>query len=158
MANIDTKSKVESLQILEFKINNKDYAVDIGTIREIIHFRAASVLPNSPDFVEGVIDLRGKVVPVLNLKKRLGIPHESKEVPHHILILCLKNKTLGLIVDEVKQVHLIDEASIQAPQNIIRTHTREYLRGICRLQERLIFILSVDALLSLDEQAQLEEI
>lgn len=158
MPKNETKTKTESIQIVGFNIDDKEYAVDIKRIMEIIHYKDAVSLPNSPDFIRGVIDLRGTVIPVLDLKKRLALRCQSTKPPRHMLILRLKDKAVGMVVDQVNQVYRIDENMIQAPQKLLKSADTTFLRGVYRSEEGLVFILSVDTLLSADEQAQLEEI
>ena len=158
MPKNETKTKTESIQIVGINIDDKEYAVDIKRIMEIIHYKDAASLPNSPDFIQGVIDLRGTVIPVLDLKKRLALRSQPTKPPRHMLILRLKDKAVGMVVDQVNQVYRIDKNMIQAPQKILKSADTKFLKGIYRSEEGLVFILSVDTLLSVDEQAQLEEI
>ena len=158
MTKIESRGKTEELQLVGFRIDVKQYAVDIGRVIEIIYYKTATPLPQSPAFIEGVVDLRGIVIPVLDLKKRLRLPSTSTERPHHILIVRVQDKTIGMVVDEVKQVLQIDESQIQSPQKILKGAASKHLQGICKLNDQLVFILSLDTLLSGDEQAQLQGI
>lgn len=158
MPKTDSKSKAGELQIVSFRVDDKDYAVEISKIIEIIYYKAATPLPQSPEFIEGVVDLRGTVIPVLDLKKRLRMPSKTAGLPNHILIVHFGEKMVGIVVDEVKEVLHIEEGQIQSPQTWIKGGSSQYLRGVCKVHDQLIFILSMDQLLSDDEQAQLREI
>lgn len=155
MPKTESIDKSGELQVVSFRIDDKEYAVHIGEIIEIIYYRAATPLPQSPDFIEGVVDLRGTVIPVLDLKKRLRMPSKTAGSPNHILIVHFKDKMVGIIVDEVKQVHRLEEAKIQSPQSFLTGIGSKHLRGVCKVHDQLIFILSIDTLISDDEQAQL---
>jgi purine-binding chemotaxis protein CheW len=155
MPKTESKDKSGELQVVNFRIEDQEFAVPIETISEIIYYRPAISLPQSPDFIEGVVDLRGNVIPVFDLKKRLRIPIKKAGHPNHILVVRFKDKLVGIIVDEVKQVHHIEKAGIQSPQSFLAGAGSKHLRGVCKVNDRLIFILSVDTLLSDDEQAQL---
>lgn len=158
MTKTDSKDKAGELQIVSFTIDDKEYAVEISKIIEIIYYKAATPLPQSPEFIEGVVDLRGTVIPVLDLKKRLRLSSKITGTPNHILIVRLGDKMVGIIVDEVKEVLQIEEGQIQSPQKMIKGGGSKHLRGVCKIHDQLVFILSIDTLLSDDEQAQLQEI
>ena len=158
MVNPVDKQKSVDLQLVSFLIDGKEYAIDLGRIVEIIYYRSVTAFPEAPEFIEGVVDLRGVVIPVLDLRKRLklssGNPVESK----HILVVRLREKMLGVVVDEVKQVIHVEEGDLQSPQNIVKGAGSKFLRGVCKVDDRLIFVLSFDSLLSDDEKAQLTRI
>lgn len=158
MPKSESKAKTDERRLVRFRLADKEYAVDIGMIVEIIYYRPAVPLPQSPAFIEGVVDLRGTVIPVLDLKKRLRLPSAGSEQSHHILIVRLQDKMIGMVVDEVEQVIQVEEAQIQSSQRFLEGAGSRHLQGICKLNDQLIFVLSLDTLLSGDEQAQLEEI
>jgi purine-binding chemotaxis protein CheW len=158
MQKTESKDKAGALKIVSFRVDDNDYAVEISRIIEIIYYKPTLPMPQSPDFVEGVVDLRGIVIPVLDLKKRLGLSSKRGGTPNHILIIRFGDKRVGIIVDEVQSVIQIEEGQIQSPQKFINGGGSKHLRGVCKVHDRLIFILSLDNLLSDDEQAQLQEI
>jgi len=131
-----------------FLLAGREYAIDITRIVEIIYFQKATPMPDAPDFVEGVVDLRGKVIPVINFKKILLIHGLEDSKPDHILILRCQNKILGFVVDEVREVFQILDARIQSPQSVLKGKASKHLRGVIKLGNRMIFILSMDNLLS----------
>ncbi|MBI3810827.1 MAG: purine-binding chemotaxis protein CheW [Nitrospirae bacterium] len=158
MTKTDGKDKAGGLQIVSFTIDDKEYAIEISKIIEIIYYKAATALPQSPQFIEGVVDLRGTVIPVLDLKKRLRLVSKTAGSSNHILIVRFGDKMVGIVVDDVKEVLQIEEGQIQSPQTYIKGGGSKHLRGVCKVHDQLIFILSLDTLLSDDEQAQLREI
>ena len=158
MPKTESKDRAGELQIVSFWVDDKEYAVEISKIIEIIYYKAATPLPQSPEFIEGVVDLRGTVIPVLDLKKRLRLSSKLTGSPNHILIVRFGDKMVGIVVDEVKEVLQIEEGQIQSPQKLIKGGGSKYLRGVCKVHDQLILILSLDRLLSDDEQAQLQEI
>jgi len=158
MLRTEKKDKAGELKLVSFSVDDKDYAVEISKIIEIIYYKTALPMPQSPDFIEGVVDLRGTVIPVMDLKKRLALSSNAAGTPNHILIVRFGEKMVGIIVDEVKSVFQIDEGLIQSPQKLIKGGGSKHLRGVCKVQDKLFFILSLDRLLSDDEQAKLQEI
>ena len=152
----EIRENADVTQFVNFRIDDRDYAIDIKKIVEIIYYRPATPLPQAPDFIEGVVDLRGTVIPILDLKKRLEMASVRAAAPNHILIMRINDKTIGAVVDEVKQVLRLKESQIQSPQNTVSGSGSKYLRGVTRLDDRLVFILSVDSLLSGEERSLLK--
>ncbi len=146
------------MQVVTFSINEIDYAIDIGMIREIIYFKKTIPLPEAPPFIEGVLDLRGAIVPVIDLKKTIKMDSTANISPTHILIIKLGKYVVGIIVDEVKEVMRFDEDQIQSPQKIHRGRGARYLKGVVKVDEKIIFLLDLDAVLTRDEQALLNGI
>ncbi|HET6464664.1 MAG TPA: chemotaxis protein CheW [Nitrospiria bacterium] len=158
MQKTGNPGKTGELKVVSFQIDDREYAVDISRMIEIIYYRPATPLPQAPEFVVGVVDLRGTVIPALDLKKRLRLTSKAAGRPNHILIVRFKDKMIGIVVDQVTQVVQIDEKEIQSPQNFLEGTGSKYLRGVCKINDQLVFILSLDNLLTDDEQAQLKEI
>jgi purine-binding chemotaxis protein CheW len=146
------------MQVVTFTLNELDYAIDIGMIREIIYFKKTVPLPEAPPFVEGVLDLRGAIVPIIDLKKTIKMKRATNISATHILIVKLGQSVVGIIVDEVREVIRFDEDQIQSPQKIHQGPGARYLKGVVKVDERLIFLLDLDAVLTNDEQALLSEI
>jgi purine-binding chemotaxis protein CheW len=146
------------MQVVTFTLNELDYAIDIGMIREIIYFKKTVPLPEAPSFVEGVLDLRGAIVPVIDLKKTIKMKRATNIPSTHILIVKLGQSVIGIIVDEVKEVIRFDKDLIQSPQKIHQGPGALYLKGVVKVDEQLIFLLDLDAVLTSDEQAKLSEI
>jgi len=157
VVKIDAKGKVKKIQVVSFLVNEMNYAIDIDRIHEIIYFKKATPLPQAPSFIEGVLDLRGTVVPIIDLKKKMGMTSDITTPSSHILIVKLHNNILGVIVDEVKEVLHLDMNQVQAPQKIHKGSGSRYLTGVCKVGERLVFLLDLDALLTGDEQTSLGE-
>lgn len=149
-------------QVVTFTVGEEEYAIDIATIIEIIYFRKAVPIPQAPEFIDGVIDLRGRVIPVLDARKRLGLKDRGA-VPHHILVLRVEERdligrheqVLGVVVDEVTGVTEIDEKRIQKPQDAYRTEGSGYLLGVCKMKDGILFLLDPGSLLTSEETAAL---
>ena len=111
-----------------------------------------------PSFIEGVVELRGLVIPVIDLKKRLGLTLAAGGRSNHILIVKIHGTKIGIIVDDVREVIGVEEGSIQSPPEILKDKESEYLMGICKLKERLILVLDAERLFSYNERYILGEI
>ena len=149
------KEKERDAQFVGFKLGDKEFAVDIRRIIEIIYFRPITSMPEAPGFVEGVVDLRGKVITVIDLRKILKIKGSEIGRPDHILIIRLQNRMLGVIVDSVQEVLRLDTRKVQSPQDSLGEDSSVHLRGVYREKGRLIFILSMENLLSAEETRRL---
>ncbi len=131
-----------------FFLSGREYAIHIKRIVEIIYFRKSTPMPDAPSFVEGVVDLRGKVIPVIDLKKILLVKNLEEVEPSHILIIQFQKKMLGIVVDKVHEVLQISENRIQSPQTVLKGKVSKHLRGVSKVGNRMIFILSMDNMLT----------
>lgn len=141
-------------RIVTFTLSGGAYAIDIRFISEIIYSRVINPLPGISDYVEGIIDLRGLVVPVLDLKKRLKLPLSGFK-SDHIIIAKVHQITCGILVDQVAQVLLVQDKEIQITKKFMN-RPMPYLEGVCRSQERLILLLDLESLWSEIEMSRIE--
>lgn len=142
-----TATMPEMLQLVTFKLGNEEYGIDILKVQEINRMTEITTMPKSAFYVEGVINLRGKVIPVVNLRKRFGL--EMKELDSQSRIIVVDaGSTIGLIVDSVSEVIRIPSDTIEPPPPITGGIGSEYVRGIVKLKDRLIILLDIDRLLS----------
>jgi purine-binding chemotaxis protein CheW len=130
-------------RIVSFLISEKEYAVNIRFINEIIYSKAVNPLPGTSEYIEGIIDLRGKVIPLINLKKRLKLPLNESVVSEHVLVVDVHQRKFGLIVDRVLQVITVEENEIQMTENFM-DRSVPYLQGVCRFKDRLILLLDLE--------------
>jgi purine-binding chemotaxis protein CheW len=156
-----TKQEVDQEQLMQlvgFTIGKELFGVDILMVQEIIRAAPITPVPNSPDFVEGVINLRGNILPVIDLRKRLNLLNEEIDLKDTwILILDIKNKVTGFIVDSVTEVLKIQEGTIEAPPDIIKAGLEsQYLRGVCDIGEHLLILLDFKRILLQEELQKLK--
>ncbi len=145
-------------QLVVFDLSTEAYGVDIGTVREIIRLQDITRVPRSPEFVEGVINLRGKVIPVVDLRKRFGLPAEVESKENRIVVVDIGAQDIGVIVDAVTEVLRIATESVEPPASVITTADSEYLLGIAKLDSRLIILLDLEQVLTEAEHHSLLEI
>jgi purine-binding chemotaxis protein CheW len=134
---------LQDKRIVSFLVSEKEYAVDIRFINEIIYSKPVNPLPGTSEYIEGIIDLRGKVIPLVNLKKRLRLPLDASIVSEHVLVVDVHQWKFGLIVDQVLQVITIEEREIQMTENFMDRNV-PYLQGVCRFKDRLILLLDLE--------------
>jgi len=156
---MDTE-KEDIMQLVGFTIGAEQFGVDILMVQEIIRAAPITVVPNSPDFVEGVINLRGNIIPVIELRKRLNLyTGEVDKSDTWILILDIAGRITGFIVDSVTEVLKILESSIEPPPEIIVAGLEsQYIRGVCEIADKLLILLDFNRILLVEEIKKLKEI
>jgi purine-binding chemotaxis protein CheW len=135
------------IQLACFSLGENLFAVDIMRIREIILPQKLSALPRVSPLLEGVINLRGAVIPVMNMRKRFGMPESSEGVAGKLLIVSLARQTLALVVDNVLEVFTVAARDIKPPLDTVDGIGMEYLLGVCLSGDRVFMILDIDSLL-----------
>ncbi|HNR05393.1 MAG TPA: chemotaxis protein CheW [Bacillota bacterium] len=153
------------LQFVVFKLGKEEYGVNIMQVQEIGHYSEPVKVPNTPEFVEGIMNLRDNVIPVISLRKRFNIPEENLNGPERDLnenrrtiIINLGDRQIAFIVDDASEVLTLDEAGIQETPDIIAGVDRKYISGIGKKGNRLIIMLDLNFLFDEQEQAQLAAI
>lgn len=143
------------IQIACFRLGEDVYAADIMRIKEIIRPQKLTSLPKSPAFVEGVLNLRGTVIPVIDLRKRFDFPIASHDKNTRLLIVAVGRQLLGLEVDEVTEVITLHVKDIKPPPQVVNGVSAEYLVGVCLVKDSLIMLLNLDKILTDRESSEL---
>ena len=149
------KQELQEIQVACLKMGEGLYAVDIMRIKEIIRLPKLAPLPRALPFVEGVINLRGSVIPVVDLRKRFGLPPAPNPENARLLILSIAGQPLGLVVDEVTEMITVSVRDLKPPPRGVRVVGGEYLIGLALVQEVPVLLLNIDALLTFREKAEL---
>lgn len=149
------KADIQEIQVASFRLGDDLFAIDIMRIKEIIRPQKLSLLPKAPPFVEGVINLRGTVIPVIDLRKRFDMPEREDSLPIRLLIVAVTGQLLGLVVDDVTEVVTVPVKDIKPPPQMVGGIGAEYLIGVCLARESLIMLLNIDQLLSPREADEL---
>ncbi|MHB8845937.1 MAG: chemotaxis protein CheW [Nitrospirota bacterium] len=151
----------ETTQFLTFRLDDEIFALDITKVREVLDFTTVTKVPRTPDFMRGVINLRGSVVPVVDLRLKFGMQATEKTVNTCIIIteVTVDSETviLGALADSVQEVLDLDAASIAPPPKIGTKLKTEFIRGMGRQNERFIIILDIDRVFSSDELALVKQ-
>ncbi len=146
----------EVLQMVSFVLNEEEFGVDILKVQEIIRIVELTRVPNAPHFVEGVINLRGRIVPVIDLRKRFGLPQNEFDKNSRIVIVAVNNLVVGFLVDKVKEVLRVPKAVIEPPPEITSTIHTDYIIGVAKLDDRLLIVLDLERILAPSEKNELE--
>ncbi len=150
------------LQVVVFRLRNEFYALPVGDVREVVRIPEITPLPRAPAFLRGVTNLRGRVVPVIDLRKQLDRPGEQPSQPARVLIARLPSSMtrrgwVGLIVDSVEGVERIPAAAIQpAPELVTSQLGQDYLAGLAQLGDKLVVVLNAAGLLSPEQIEHME--
>ncbi|MBX7150425.1 chemotaxis protein CheW [bacterium] len=148
----------ETVQLVTFKIHSDEFAVPISEVQEINKVFAVTHVPRAPEFVEGVINLRGQIVPVINLRERFQIEKSPKDKNTRVIITLLEDKRIGLIVDAVSEVVRVPSESIKkAPAETVGSDNG-FIQGLVQVGNRLLIVLKLEKVLSLEETADLHNI
>jgi purine-binding chemotaxis protein CheW len=151
----------DMMQFVVFKLNHgeqvSEFAIPISDVQEIIPLPVPTRLPQVPDFIEGIINLRGKIIPIIDLKKRfaLGEAEEEPGKDRRGIIIDMGGQIIGIIVDEVNEVLRLSIDSIDKPPAVISGITAEYLTGVGKLDDRLLIMLNIDNVFNQAEKAAL---
>jgi len=147
----------KDLQVVGFRIGTETFGVRIGSVREIVRVPEITAVPNAPESIEGVINLRGKIIPVMDLRKRFGSPNVQPDKKNRILVVELEKRLLGLIVNSASEVIKIPPSEIEPPGNVFAEGESNYVTGVGKLNGRLIILLDIQKLLHRPEFKRLEE-
>jgi purine-binding chemotaxis protein CheW len=143
-------------QIVVFELGSEFFGMDIATVESIIKMQAITRMPHAPSFVEGLINLRGKVLPVIDLRKRFGMPSKEADKNNRIIVINLSGTEVGMVVDGVSEVLTISDEMVEPAPKIATTVESEFITGIAKLDERLVILLDLGQVLSAQEQGSLE--
>ena len=144
-------------QLVVFELADEAYGVDINRVQSIIRMQAITVVPGAPQFIEGIINLRGSIVPVVDLRKRFELPPPPDGLEAVIVIVELDGMEIGIIVDKVTDVTKVMEEAIEPPSPLLASIDTAYLRGIAKLEERMVILLDLDRVFTTEEQQALKQ-
>ena len=145
-------------QLVVFDLSGEAYGVNIETVREIIRMQAVTYVPDTPDFVEGVINLRGNVNPVVDLRKRFGLNVDEETDDTRIVVVDIGGESIGVTVDAVTEVLRITEDAVEPTSALITTEDSFYIEGIAKLGDRLLILLDLERVLSTEERDALGDV
>jgi len=148
----------ELLQLVTFNLGNEEYAVAILKVQEINRMKEITRVPNAPPYVEGVINLRGKVIPVVNLRSKFGLDNKENNEHTRIMIMDVQGITMGLVVDSVSEVLRIPSSTVEPTPPMASNISAEFIKGIAKMDERLIILLDMDRLLGKAGGAEMMEV
>ena len=144
------------LQLVTFHLANEEFAVDILNIQGINRMVEITKVPNAPEFVEGIINLRGRVIPLICLRKRLGMPEREYDKSTRFIVVEINSRVIGFIVDSVSEVLRISSAITESTPPMISSIDSHFITGIAKLDDRLLILLDLEKVLSFSQQSELD--
>ncbi|MCX6155063.1 MAG: chemotaxis protein CheW [Candidatus Kapabacteria bacterium] len=154
-SEVKTGSLSEELQLVSFHIGEEEYAVDILNIQGINRMVEVTKIPNSPDYVEGIINLRGTVIPIIDLRKRLGLPRKEYDKDTRFIVVEIMHKVIGFIVDNVHEVLRINKNLTEEPPHMVSSVDSEFITAVGKLSDRLLILLDIEKILTHKEKEEL---
>lgn len=145
------------LQLVTFHVAREEFAVDILDVREINRMMEITRVPHAPEFVEGVINLRGQVIPVVDLRKRFGLEAGERDKNTRIVVVELGAKVVGFLVDSVSEVLRVSTSLVEPPPALASGIEADYIRSVVKLEDRLLVLLDLHRLLNRGEARELQE-
>ncbi len=145
-------SMAAELQLVSFQVGGEEFGLDILKVQEIIRIQELTRVPNLPPFVEGVINLRGKVIPVIGLRRCFGLEPRETDKQTRIVVVEVGGTVLGFIVDSVSEVLRVPSDTVEPPPRLGKVE-REYISGVGKRDDRLLLLLNLEQLMSSTEQA-----
>lgn len=141
----------ELLQLVSFKIGAEEFGVDITKVQEINRMVEITKVPQAASYVEGVINLRGKVIPIIDLRKRMSMEIKENDKNTRIVVVDIENFVMGMIVDSVSEVLRIPVSTIEPPPDIATGMNADYIQGVAKLEDRLLIFLDLSKVINLEE-------
>lgn len=150
----------ELIQLVSFMLSDEEYGVEVLKVREIIRMPNITKMPNTPQYVEGIINLRGRVIPIISMRKRFGLLENENSIHTRIIIMDVAGTLTGFIVDSVSEVIRIQSSEIQPPPPMVSSGVidQDFITGVFNHIERLLIIMDVDQLFSDSEHEKLNMI
>lgn len=155
--NNQLASAVSEQQYVTFSIDDEEFGVEILKVQEIIGYTNSTHVPNAPEFISGVINLRGVIVPIIDLRKKFNMEEKEYDKFTVIVVVEVMTKIMGVIVDAVSDVLSLSEKDIQEAPDFSKFKS-EFLKGMGKVGEKLVILLDIDKLLTYEERAKLNEI
>lgn len=148
----------KDLQVVGFRIGRETFGLPISLVREIVRVPEITAVPNAPEYIEGVINLRGRIIPVVDLRKRFGEKVIEPNKKNRIVVVELESRAIGLIVNSASEVLRIPPSDIEAPHNVFQEGEMNFITGVGKLRGRLVILLDLNRILQRAELRSLEDI
>lgn len=152
-ANVDGADLTGEMQLVSFNIGTEEFGVDILKVQEINRMVEITKVPQAPSYVEGVINLRGKVIPIIDLRKRFNLELKEQDKNTRIVVVDIVGNIMGMIVDSVSEVLRLPSNTIEPPPDLVTGINSEYINGVAKLEDRLLIFLDLSKVVDMEAMA-----
>jgi purine-binding chemotaxis protein CheW len=147
----------KELQVVGFRIGRETFGLPISIVREIVRVPEVTSVPNAPDYIEGVINLRGRIIPIVDLRKRFGHKTFEPDKKNRIVVVELEGRAIGLLVNSASEVLRIPPSEIEEPHSVFKEGELSYITGVGKLKGRLVILLDLTRILQRGELQRLDQ-
>lgn len=147
-----------SLQQVIFKLDKEEYGLDIMKVNGIEKYQEVVKVPNSPEYIEGIINLRGEVLPIYSLRKKFNLDSKISDDETKIIVAITNEMKIGFVVDSVAEILHIEEDSIESAPKIVTGISRKYIKSVAKQENRMIILVDIDLIVSDEEKLELGEV
>ena len=152
----DGSSSKELLQLVICQLSNEEFGIEISRVKEIIRIPSITKIPQVPSYVEGVINLRGSIIPIIHLATKFNLAHEEMSDDSRIMVVEIGNMVAGMVVDAVTEVLRISSENIEsAPEIITSKITERYIQGVGKIDDRLLILLDIGKIFTMEQKKQI---
>jgi purine-binding chemotaxis protein CheW len=149
------KETGELRQFISFSVGQEEYGVELLRVKEVIRVREITWLPKAPSFVKGIINLRGDIIPIIDLRDKFGLEARANTAQTRVIVVEVEGRLIGMVVDSASQVVRIPADQIDAPPPVLGGLSQEFITGVGKTEDKLVILLNVDAILTVDEKVAL---
>jgi len=150
---VDTRGELR--QFISFSVGEEEYGLELLRVKEVIRVREITWLPKAPSFVKGIINLRGDVIPIIDLRDKFGLQAKEDTAMTRVIVVEVEGKLMGMVVDAASQVVRIPADQIDPPPPVFGGRAQDFITGVGKLEDKLIILLNTDAILTAEERTQL---
>ncbi|MGA2975269.1 MAG: chemotaxis protein CheW [Spirochaetia bacterium] len=151
-----TKTETDELrQFISFSVGEEEYGLELLRVKEVIRIREITWLPKAPSFVKGIINLRGDVIPIIDLRDKFGLEAKEATAMTRVIVVEVEGRLMGMVVDSASQVVRIPADQIDPPPPVLGGVSQEFITGVGKLEDKLIILLNIDAILTVEEKKAL---
>ena len=145
-------------QFISFSVGEEEYGLELLRVKEVIRVREITWLPKAPSFVKGIINLRGDVIPIIDLRGKFGLEAREETAQTRVIVVEVGGRLMGMVVDSASQVVRIPADQIDPPPPVLGGFSQEFITGVGKLEDKLVILLSTEAILTADEKAALSAV
>jgi purine-binding chemotaxis protein CheW len=144
-------------QLISFTVGAEEYGLELLRVKEVIRMRQITWLPKAPSCVKGIINLRGDVIPIIDLRERFGLASQEKSAMTRVIVVDVEGKSVGMVVDSASQVVRVPADQFDPPPSVMGAESRDFITAVGKLGEKLIIMIDIDRILSTEELSQIAD-